>query len=89
MKPNEIKAAIIKADTNQRALAAYLGISYAVVSRVVNGKCRSARVEAELANIIGHNPFPPVVRSGAKKKVWSGVPVVTHYPSAELDSAEA
>jgi hypothetical protein len=43
MTPNEIQAAIIKAGTNQKAIAEYLGINVHMVWRVVNGMGRSAR----------------------------------------------
>lgn len=72
MKPTDIKAAIANAGTSQAAIAAYLGISTTLVSQVVSGKSRSARVEAELTKICGRNPFPPKRAAHRAKTVWTG-----------------
>lgn len=72
MKPNDIKAAISRAGTSQNAIAEYLDLSATTVSGVVNGKTRSARVEAELAKIIGKAPFGPPAKKGPKKSTWHG-----------------
>ncbi|MDO8769564.1 MAG: helix-turn-helix domain-containing protein [Burkholderiaceae bacterium] len=73
MKPMDIRAAISRAGTSQIAIAQYLDLSPTTVSQVVNGKSRSARVEAELAKIIGKPPFGPPARKGPQKKsAWTG-----------------
>lgn len=72
MKPTDIKTAIAVAGTNQRAIATYLGVSTTLVSQVVSGKSRSARVEAELSKICGHNVFPPRRPAHRIKAVWNG-----------------
>ena len=87
MTPNEIQAAIIKAGTNQKAIAEYLGINVHMVWRVVNGMGRSARVEAELIKIIGYDIFGGPASRGPKKKVWTGQVIITKYPSAEAVAA--
>lgn len=70
--PAEIKAAIRGAGTSQAAIAAYLNLSVANVSQVVNGKGRSQTVEAELAKIIGRFPFGPPAGVGRVKTTWNG-----------------
>jgi transcriptional regulator with XRE-family HTH domain len=72
MKANDIKAAIASAGTSQSAIAEFLGLSTTTVSGVVNGKTRSARVEAELAKIIGRPPFGLPARKGRAKTTWNG-----------------
>jgi DNA-binding transcriptional regulator YiaG len=72
MKSSEIKTAIANAGTSQAAIAAYLGISTTLVSQVIGGKSRSARVEAELIKICGRNPFPPKRSAHRAKTVWTG-----------------
>lgn len=72
MSPNEIKAAIALAGSTQTALAAYLGVSMQSVSRVINGRLRSTRIEAELAKIIGKPPFGALPKRGRPKSSWNG-----------------
>lgn len=72
MKAIEIRAAIARAGTSQTAIAEYLGVTPASVSRVVNGTMRSQRIEAELAKVVGHPLFAPAGRPGRKKTVWTG-----------------
>ncbi|WP_161499705.1 helix-turn-helix domain-containing protein [Limnohabitans sp. TS-CS-82] len=72
MTPNEIKAAILRAGTNQAAIASYLDVTVQSVWRVVNGTMRSARIEAELEKITGCPIHASVSRRGRKKAVWSG-----------------
>lgn len=77
-----IKAAIVAAGTSQSAIAEYLKISPSSVARVVAGKNRSARIEAELAKILGRMPFGPPGKRGRKKTVWEG-----RVASAETEAA--
>jgi predicted XRE-type DNA-binding protein len=72
MKTTDIKAAIARAGTSQAAIASYLGVSTTLVSQVVRGASRSARVEAEIAKICGRNPFPPSRAAHRVKTVWTG-----------------
>jgi transcriptional regulator with XRE-family HTH domain len=72
MDSSAIKAAIEAAGTSQSAIAEYLGVSTSSVARVVAGKGRSARVEAELAKILGRLPFGPPGKRGRKKTIWEG-----------------
>ena len=72
MNATDIKTAIARAGTSQSAIAEYLDVSATTVSGVVNGKTRSARVEAELAKIIGKPPFGLPARKGPAKTTWNG-----------------
>jgi transcriptional regulator with XRE-family HTH domain len=72
MESRAINEAIQRAGTSQAAIAEYLGVSTSSVHQVVNGKCRSARIEAELAKIVGRLPFGPPGKPGRKKTVWKG-----------------
>lgn len=73
MKPEDIRAAIVKAGTSQAAIATYLGVKPQSVARVIAGQMRSARIEDELAKITGcpiHQKRNP---KGRRKAVWNGV----------------
>lgn len=76
MNANDIKAAIVRSGTSQRAIAKYLGVSAQSVWRVIHGGFRSQRIEAELEKITG---CP--VREARKPRhtrattVWDGKPV--------------
>jgi predicted XRE-type DNA-binding protein len=72
MNPNEIKAEIVKAGTNQTAIASFLGVSVQSVWRVVNKTMRSARIEAHIQKITGKPVYESVGKRGRKKAVWSG-----------------
>lgn len=72
MKPEDIRAAIAKAGTSQRAIAEYLRVKPQSVSRVVNGQMRSARIEDELAKITGKPIHQTRNKPGRKKLVWNG-----------------
>ncbi len=56
------------AGTNLARIARSLGVTTQSVSEVVSGACHSARIEAEIAKIIGYpswNAMLKAVRSGA------------------------
>jgi predicted transcriptional regulator len=72
MNPTDIKAAIDRAGTSQTAIAEYLGITTTAVSRVVTGKARSARVEAELLKICGKAIYATAIKTGRVKTTWNG-----------------
>lgn len=72
MTPIEIKAAICKAGTNQSAIATHLGVSIGSVWRVVHGKMRSAKIEAELEKITGKPIHKTRSRTGRPKATWNG-----------------
>jgi hypothetical protein len=70
MTPNDIKAALVKAGTNQSALAEYLNVSVSTVCKVINKTARSARVEKEIDAIAGKSCFAPYRKPGRVKLVW-------------------
>jgi predicted XRE-type DNA-binding protein len=72
MNPSDIKAAIDRAGTSQTAIAEYLGIKTTAVNRVVQGKARSARVEAELLKICGKAVYATPSKAGRTKTTWNG-----------------
>lgn len=72
MNPQDIQAAIVKANTSQTAIAKHLGVSGGTVWRVINGRGRSARVEAELEKICGKHPFGAPAKKGRPASVWNG-----------------
>ena len=72
MTPTAIKAAISSAGTSQAAIAQYLGVSATTVSKVVSGKMRSRRIEAELQKITGTPIHPAPAKRGRKKTSWDG-----------------
>jgi predicted transcriptional regulator len=53
MKPNEIRAALLIKDVRPAGIANKLGVSRAAVSVVISGKQKSARIQKEIAGIIG------------------------------------
>lgn len=53
MHPEEIKAAIRMKGTTPTAIAEELGVSRSMVSHVINGNARSARIQARIAQVIG------------------------------------
>jgi len=55
--PNEIKKAIKKNDTTQKAIANKLGVSEMAVSHIVNKNQISNRIMQEVARAIGKDPF--------------------------------
>ena len=72
MKPEDIRAAIAKAGTTQRAIADYLDVRPQTVARVINGQTRSARIEDELAKITGKPLHAVRNKPGRRKSVWNG-----------------
>lgn len=72
MTPSEIKAAICKAGTNQTAIATHLEVSIGSVWRVIHGKMRSAKIEAELEKITGKPIHEARSRTGRPKATWNG-----------------
>ena len=72
VKPQDIKAAIAKAGTSQKAIADHLDVSVSALHRVIHGTMRSKKIEAELQKITGkplHDTPPVRVR---RKTVWTG-----------------
>jgi ribosome-binding protein aMBF1 (putative translation factor) len=73
MTPEDIKAAISRNGTSQAAIAEYLKVTPSVVGRVVSGKARSQRVEAEIEKAVGRkNIFGPRGKPGPIKTTWNG-----------------
>lgn len=72
MNVTDIKAGIAKAGTSQKAIADYLGICSTAVGHVIRGTARSARVEAEIAKIMGEPMYPTFAKRGPKKTKWNG-----------------
>lgn len=72
MKRLDIKAAIVRAGTTQRAIATHLDVSEQSVARVIAGGMRSARIEAELEKVTGIKLYDAPARRGRVKSVWSG-----------------
>ena len=73
MTPNEIKAAIVRAGTNQTAMAAHLGVTRSALWRVVNGNMRSAKIESALEKLTGKPIHSDKAKRGRQKSVWNGV----------------
>ncbi|UCU93994.1 helix-turn-helix domain-containing protein [Hydrogenophaga taeniospiralis] len=73
MKPEDIRAAIVRAGTTQRAIADYLDVRPQTVARVINGQSRSAKIEDELAKITGKPIHASRNKPGRRKSVWNGV----------------
>ena len=72
MTPIAIKAAIADAGTTQAAIAEYLGVSATTVGKVVAGKMRSRRIEAELQKITGAPLHKAAAKRGRQKSSWNG-----------------
>lgn len=72
MKPEDIRAAIVRAGTSQQAIADYLGVRAQSVGRVISGQTRSARIEDELAKITGKPIHAKRNKPGRRKSVWNG-----------------
>ena len=73
MKPNDIKAEIMRAGTNPEAIARHLNVSGTAVRRVIDGKLRSAKIEAEIIKITGPKAFTAVKPKAKRQKaVWTG-----------------
>lgn len=53
MHPEEIKAAIRMKGTTPTAIAEEEGVSRSMVSHVINGNAKSARIQVRIAQIIG------------------------------------
>ncbi|GKS97004.1 helix-turn-helix domain-containing protein [Acidovorax sp. SUPP2825] len=53
MHPEEIKAAIRMKGTTPTALAEELKVSRSMVSHVINGKAKSARIATRIVQVIG------------------------------------
>ncbi|CAM3351383.1 helix-turn-helix domain-containing protein [Paracidovorax anthurii] len=53
MHPEEIKAAIRMKDTTPAAIADELNVSRSMVSHVINGKAKSARIARRIVDITG------------------------------------
>lgn len=66
----EIKQALKANNTTMAALARYLGLSYSVVERAINGYGRNARVEAEVERLMGRKVFPPNKKRGYRRSTW-------------------
>ncbi len=68
MHPEEIKAAIRMKGTTPTAIAEELRVSRSMVSHVINGNAKSARIQARIAQIIGKTtaaiwpPTKPILR---------------------------
>jgi lambda repressor-like predicted transcriptional regulator len=68
MHPEEIKAAIRMKGTTPTAIAEELRVSRSMVSHVINGNAKSARIQARIAQIIGKTtaaiwpPLKPTLR---------------------------
>lgn len=84
MNAIEIKKAISRAGTSQSAIATYLGKHVQSVNAVVNGRMRSASIEAELTKIVGHPVFGPKKKGGRPKTVWNGEVESTTTPSHQV-----
>ncbi|GKT22566.1 helix-turn-helix transcriptional regulator [Acidovorax sp. SUPP3334] len=64
MHPEEIKAAIRMMGTTPAALADELHVSRSMVSHVINGKAKSARIASRIVEVTGHPAdklWPPKV----------------------------
>jgi hypothetical protein len=73
MNPNCIRSKIAAAGTSQTAIAKYLAVQPGSVAKVIEGKMRSLRIEAELSKIVGQTLFPgPRRKPGRPKTVWNG-----------------
>lgn len=72
MKPQEIKAAIVKAGTTQVAIATHLGVTPQSLGRVIAGRMRSARIEAELEKLTGKPIHAHKSKPGRQRAVWNG-----------------
>jgi transcriptional regulator with XRE-family HTH domain len=69
MTPDEIKKAIKKKNTTQKAIAEKLGVSEMAVSHIVNKNQISNRIMQEVARVIGKDPckiFPEYYLEGPK-----------------------
>jgi len=69
MSPDEIKNALKRHDTTQKAIAVQLGVSEMAVSHIVNKKQISNRIMQEVALVIGADPcqvFPEYYLHGPK-----------------------
>jgi transcriptional regulator with XRE-family HTH domain len=69
MTPDEIKKAIKKNNTTQKAIAEKLGVAEMSVSYIVNKKIISNRIMQEVARTIGKDPckvFPEYYLAGPK-----------------------
>lgn len=53
MHPADIRAALIKAGSNQAGIARQLGVSHNAVSLVVHGSTKSARIARAIAKATG------------------------------------
>ena len=53
LDPKEIRKALIDVDISQADLARELGVSYAMISRVIDGYAKSDRVRRHIARRIG------------------------------------
>jgi transcriptional regulator with XRE-family HTH domain len=73
MTPLEIKRALANKDITQGQLAVMAGLSLTsrpVVSSVINGHCRSARIESQIAKALGkpiNEVFPAWYMPGGKR----------------------
>lgn len=64
----EIKSKLMLKGTTQAAVARHLGVSSQVLGKVLRGKARSQRIEAELSRIVGQKiNTNPLKRRGAPK----------------------
>lgn len=68
MHPEQIKAAIRMRDTTPAAIADELGVSKSMVSHVIRGGARSARIANHISSLIGipvDRLWPPKPRAGS------------------------
>lgn len=55
MKPNEIKAELVRANVTQADIARDLGVKRMTVHCVIAGRGKSARIQREVARRLGKN----------------------------------
>lgn len=72
MKPEEIKAAIVRAGTSQTAIATHLGVSVQSIGRVIKKTMRSTRIERELEKLTGQPIHDKKAEPGRPRSVWTG-----------------
>jgi predicted ArsR family transcriptional regulator len=72
MKPEEIKAAIVRAGTSQVAIATHLGVTPQSVGRVIKKTMRSERIERELEKLTGGPIHAKKSKVGRPRATWNG-----------------
>lgn len=66
-----------------------LGLSFQIVANVVSGRRRSARVEAEIARILGKPGWNEVVLEARSAVTGKPVPVIVKEIQARLEARDA